>query len=45
MSALQHCDRVLVLDGGRAVAYGTHAELLAQPGFYQDSWHAQQGTP
>jgi ATP-binding cassette subfamily B protein len=44
MSALQHCDRVLVLDGGRAVAYGTHAELLGQPGFYQDSWHAQQGT-
>lgn len=45
MSALQHCDRVLVLDGGRAVAYGSHAELLEQPGFYQDSWHAQQGAP
>ena len=45
MSALQHCDRVLVLEAGRAVALGTHAELLAQPGIYQDAWRAQQGDP
>ncbi|MSP55136.1 MAG: ABC transporter ATP-binding protein [Myxococcales bacterium] len=44
MSALQHCDRVLVLDAGRAVQYGTHVELLAQPGIYRDAWDTQAGT-
>ena len=43
MSALQYCDRVLVLDGGRAVQLGTHDELLAQPGTYRDAWNTQAG--
>lgn len=44
MSALQHCDRVIVLDAGRVVQRGTHAELLAEPGVYREAWDAQQGA-
>lgn len=43
MSALEACDRVLVLDGGRLVDEGTHAELVARPGLYRDAWLAQRG--
>lgn len=43
MSALQRCDTVIVLDAGRVVASGTHAELVARPGIYRDAWDAQQG--
>lgn len=45
MSALQHCDRVAVLDAGRIVQFGTHAELLDQPGVYREAWETQQGAP
>lgn len=41
MSALEHCDRVLVLEGGQVVDVGTHAELIARPGVYQEAWNAQ----
>ena len=34
-------DRVVVLDGGRIVPQGTHAELLAAGGLYADL-HATQ---
>lgn len=34
-SALRHCDRVLLLDGGRIAAQGTHAELVAQSDTYR----------
>jgi len=44
MSALQHCDRVIVLDAGRVVQRGTHVELLAEPGVYREAWDAQQGA-
>lgn len=44
MSALQHCDRVIVLDAGRVVQRGTHGELLAEPGVYREAWDAQQGA-
>jgi len=36
LSTLQYCDRVIVLDGGQIVQQGTHAELIAQPGFYRE---------
>ena len=38
-------DQILVLDGGRIVQRGRHADLLAAEGRYADLWAAQQGVP
>ena len=35
LSTIQRADRILVLDQGRIVQTGTHAELVAVPGLYQ----------
>jgi len=34
LSTIQEADQVLVLDGGRVIEQGTHAELLAQGGLF-----------
>jgi subfamily B ATP-binding cassette protein MsbA len=34
LSTVEHADQVVVLDGGRMVEHGTHAELLARGGRY-----------
>src|SRR5690606_41965885 len=34
LSTIEHADQVLVLDQGRLVEQGTHAELLARGGLY-----------
>jgi ATP-binding cassette subfamily B protein len=39
-----HADRVLVLDQGRLVEAGTHRELLAQKGLYEQLHAAQTGV-
>jgi ABC-type multidrug transport system fused ATPase/permease subunit len=36
LSAVAHCDEILVLERGRVVQRGAHADLLAQPGPYQN---------
>jgi ATP-binding cassette subfamily B protein len=41
LSALRHCDLVLVLDGGRLVDRGPHSELIERPGIYRDTWMVQ----
>ncbi len=41
LSTIMRADRILVLDRGRIVQSGTHAELLAQPGLYRRLYHLQ----
>jgi ATP-binding cassette subfamily B protein len=42
LSSVRHADQVLVLREGRVEALGTHAELLARPGWYAETWARQQ---
>ncbi|MFB4310260.1 thiol reductant ABC exporter subunit CydC [Actinomadura sp. GTD37] len=41
LAALGSADEVVVLDRGRIVQRGRHAELLAVPGAYRDLWDAE----
>jgi ABC-type multidrug transport system fused ATPase/permease subunit len=40
-STIESADRILVLDGGRVVQEGRHADLIAQPGLYRKLYEAQ----
>ena len=42
-SVLEHADEILVLDHGRVIERGTHAELVARGGLYAET-HAHQGS-
>ena len=44
LSSVIGADRILVLDGGRVVESGSHAELIAQPGAYRRLMAPQLGT-
>jgi ATP-binding cassette subfamily B multidrug efflux pump len=43
LSTIARMDRLVVLDQGRIVETGTHAELLAKNGPYAKLWHRQSG--
>jgi ATP-binding cassette subfamily B protein len=44
LSTLAYADRILVLDRGRIVQTGTHAELSAAEGLYRRLWEIQTRT-
>ena len=41
LSTVRNADRILVVEGGRIVQSGTHAELLARGGLYADLYRTQ----
>jgi ATP-binding cassette subfamily B multidrug efflux pump len=43
LSTIARMDRLVVLDHGRIVESGTHAQLLAHNGTYARLWHRQSG--
>ncbi|MEV0720637.1 ABC transporter ATP-binding protein [Asanoa sp. NPDC050611] len=43
LSTIARMDRIVVLDAGRIVEQGTHAQLLDRGGLYADLWARQSG--
>ena len=41
LSTIREADQILVVEGGRIIEHGTHAELLAAGGLYADLYHTQ----
>ncbi|UYG04870.1 ABC transporter ATP-binding protein/permease [Halomonas sp. LR3S48] len=44
LSTIVHADEIVVVDGGRVVEQGTHAELLEKGGRYAAQWRVQTGA-
>jgi ATP-binding cassette subfamily B protein len=42
LSTVMGADQILVMDAGRIVERGSHAELLAAGGSYAQMWRLQQ---
>ncbi|MBI5506023.1 MAG: ABC transporter ATP-binding protein [Deltaproteobacteria bacterium] len=43
LSEIRKARRIVVLEQGRVAQYGSHAELVAQPGWYRETWRLQGG--
>ena len=41
VSSVEHADKIIVLDGGKIIACGNHAELMATSGVYREIYEAQ----
>ena len=41
LASTRFCDRILLLDGGHIAQHGSHEELVAQPGLYQQLFITQ----
>ncbi|RUL92656.1 thiol reductant ABC exporter subunit CydC [Verrucosispora sp. FIM060022] len=44
LSGLAGLDEIVVLDAGRIIQRGRHADLIATPGWYRDQWTLQQAA-
>ncbi|GIJ77307.1 ATP-binding cassette, subfamily C, CydC [Micromonospora phaseoli] len=44
LNGLAEFDEVVVVDAGRVVQRGRHAELIAAPGWYRDQWVLQEAA-
>lgn len=42
LSAVEHADQIIVLDQGKVIQKGSHEELIAVPGWYQEQFVRQQ---
>ena len=42
LSTIRHCDRIVVLDGGKIIEDGTYEELIAKNGFFKDLVNRQR---
>ena len=40
-SSVKNADQIIILEAGKIVASGTHAELIEKPGYYQDIYNQQ----
>ena len=41
ISSIEHADKIIVLDGGKAEAFGTHEELLDHDRIYSEVYYSQ----
>lgn len=43
ISTTKRADRIVIMDQGEIIQYGTHAELCQEPGYYRDVYLLQNG--
>ncbi len=43
LSATRNADKIIMLENGRIIEFGTHSQLLEQNGKYAEMWRVQAG--